>query len=228
MSNSRSPLATALQQIRETIAETAAACGRQADDIHLTAIAKRQPLDRIETALALGLRRFGENQVQEAVGKWPALLDRFPETRLHMVGALQTNKVREACGLFHVIESLDRAKLAEALARERDKTGACPDLLVQVNTGEEEQKSGVRPRDLATFLRQCREDLALPVKGLMVLPPANQPPFLHFALLAELAAAHALTTLSMGMSGDYETAIRFGATHIRIGSGLFGMRVGKT
>ena len=190
----------------------------------LVAVAKGQGEDRILPVLTAGHRLFGENRVQEAKAKWPPLKERYSGVALHLVGPLQTNKVREAADLFDAIHSLDREKLAEALAGEREKTGRCPELFVQVNTGEEPQKSGVAPRGAGSFVRRCRDELALPVAGLMCVPPLGEEPSLHFALLKKIARECGLAKLSMGMSGDFETAIRFGATHVRIGTAIFGER----
>ena len=176
--------------------------------------------------LEAGHRVFGENRVQEAKGKWPHLRERFPDIELHLIGPLQTNKVRDALDLFDVIETLDRPRLADALKAEIDKRGPgrTTRLLVEVNTGEEAQKAGVAPQDVAGFVARCRGELKLPVTGLMCIPPVNEEPALHFALLKKLAAECGLTSLSMGMSSDFETAIRFGATHVRVGTAIFGER----
>ncbi|MEY4964515.1 MAG: hypothetical protein RL274_98 [Pseudomonadota bacterium] len=189
----------------------------------LVAIAKTIPEDGIREALEAGQRLFGENRVQEAQKKYPALKTDFPDLELHLVGPLQSNKVREAVALFDVIQTLDREKLADALAAERDKTGKCPRLLVQVNTGEEPQKAGVLPRQVATLISTAREK-NLPVEGLMCIPPADDDAAPHFALLAKLARDNGLQNLSMGMSGDFELAVKFGATHVRVGTAIFGTR----
>jgi pyridoxal phosphate enzyme (YggS family) len=167
---------------------------------------------------------FGENRVQEASAKWPALRAEFPDVELHLIGALQSNKAREAVELFDAIHSLDRPKLAHALHAEIGRTHRRPTLFIQVNTGEEPQKAGVAPEDAAGFIALCRDELGLPVQGLMCIPPADEAPAPHFALLRTLAHAHSLPCLSMGMSADFETAIRFGATHVRVGSAIFGNR----
>jgi pyridoxal phosphate enzyme (YggS family) len=167
---------------------------------------------------------FGENRVQEARAKWPALREHYPDLVLHLIGPLQTNKARDALALFDVIESVDRPRLAEALAREIERGGRRPRCFVQVNTGEEAQKAGVVPAEADTFIAACRDDYGLDVAGLMCIPPADEPPAPHFALLAKIAERHGLSGLSMGMSADFETAIRFGASHVRIGSAIFGAR----
>ncbi|WP_108485256.1 YggS family pyridoxal phosphate-dependent enzyme [Oceaniglobus ichthyenteri] len=189
----------------------------------LIAVSKMQPLERVEAVLDQGHRCFGENRVQEAAGKWPEFRDRFGPVDLHLLGPLQTNKARQAFDLFQVIHSLDRPKLAQTLARLAQETGQCPDLFIQVNTGEEPQKAGVLPTDVDGFVAECQA-LDLPVLGLMCIPPAEEEPSLHFALLAKMAARNGLAGLSMGMSGDFETAISFGATHVRVGSAIFGAR----
>jgi pyridoxal phosphate enzyme (YggS family) len=190
----------------------------------LVAVSKTVDEAGIRAALAAGQRLFGENRVQEALGKFPALKRDYPDLELHLIGPLQTNKVKEASALFACIQTLDRARLADALALERDKSGACPRLLVQVNTGEEPQKAGVPPKEAGGLIAHARA-LNLPVAGLMCIPPHNQDPAPHFGFLAKLARDHGLEELSMGMSGDFEMAIRFGATYVRIGTAIFGERV---
>lgn len=190
---------------------------------HLVAVAKTVPEEGIREALAAGQRIFGENRVQEAQKKYPALKETFDDLELHLIGALQTNKVREAVTLFDVIQTLDREKLADALATERDKSGKAPRLFVQVNTGEEPQKAGVLPRQAAALIAYAR-DRNLPVEGLMCIPPAEDDAAPHFALLSKLAKDHGLKHLSMGMSGDFELAVKFGASHVRIGTAIFGVR----
>jgi pyridoxal phosphate enzyme (YggS family) len=189
----------------------------------LVAITKTHAADRIRPALAAGHRVFGENRVQEAMRKWPELRDEYPGIELHLVGPLQTNKVREALLHFDVIQTVDRPKLAHALADEIARSGRRPSLFVQVNTGEEPQKAGVSPTNVPDLLLVCR-DLKLTVDGLMCIPPVGQAPAPHFALLREIAKAHGISQLSMGMSDDFETAVRYGATHVRIGSAIFGAR----
>ena len=199
-----------------------------APETHLVAVAKGHDLERVLPVLGAGHRLFGENRVQEAKAKWPPLRERFPDTELHLIGPLQTNKVRDALELFDVIETLDRPRLADALKAEIDKRGAgrVKQLFVEVNTGEEPQKAGVAPKDVADFVAHCRDGLKLPLVGLMCIPPVNEEPALHFALLKKLASECGLPYLSMGMSADFETAIRFGATHVRIGTAIFGERAG--
>ena len=190
----------------------------------LVAVSKTVDEAGIRAALAAGQRLFGENRVQEALGKFPQLKRDYPDLELHLIGPLQTNKVKEAAALFDCIETLDRAKLADALAAERDKNGHCPRLLVQVNTGEEPQKAGVLPKETGGLIAYARK-LKLPVMGLMCIPPQDQDPAPHFAFLAKLSRDHDLSELSMGMSGDFEMAIRFGATYVRVGTAIFGARV---
>jgi len=189
----------------------------------LVAVSKTVPERGIREAIAAGQRLFGENRVQEAQAKFPALKHEFPELELHLIGPLQSNKVKEAVALFDVIQTLDRIKLADALAHERDKSGACPRLFLQVNTGEEPQKAGVMPRDTAPLIAHARK-LDLPLEGLMCIPPADDDAAPHFAFLAKLARDHGLAHLSMGMSGDFELAVKFGATHVRVGTAIFGAR----
>ena len=189
----------------------------------LVAVSKTVADGGVREALAAGQRVFGENRVQEAQGKFPALKSEFPDLELHLIGPLQTNKVKEAMALFDVIQTLDRDRLADVLAAERDKTGKCPRLFVQVNTGEEPQKAGVLPRETAALIAKARE-LKLPLEGLMCIPPADDDAAPHFALLLKLAREHGLEHLSMGMSGDFELAVKFGATHVRVGSAIFGAR----
>lgn len=214
-----------LAEIRGRMAAAAVAAGRDPAGVTLVGISKVQPPERVAAALAAGQRCFGENRVQEAKRRWPPLREHCPDVALHLVGPLQTNKVRDAVALFDVIETLDRPKLAAALAEEMARSGRRPDCLIEVNTGEEPQKHGTVPGDLGGFLRYCLEDCGLPVRGLMCIPPMDEPPAPHFALLADLAARHGLPLLSMGMSADFETAIRHGATHVRIGTALFGARL---
>jgi pyridoxal phosphate enzyme (YggS family) len=189
----------------------------------LVAVSKTVAESGVREAIAAGQRLFGENRVQEAQARFPPLKSEFAGLKLHLIGPLQTNKVKEAAGLFDVIQTLDRVKLAGALAAERDKSGRCPRLFIQVNTGEEPQKAGVLPREAAALIAHARK-LALPVEGLMCIPPADDDAAPHFALLAKLARDHDLANVSMGMSGDFELAVRFGATHVRVGSAIFGTR----
>ncbi|WP_181893181.1 YggS family pyridoxal phosphate-dependent enzyme [Falsiruegeria mediterranea] len=213
-----------LQDISARIAKAAQAAGRDADSVKLIAVSKVQPNDRVEAVLEQGHRCFGENRVQEAAGKWPDFMERFSGVDLHLIGPLQTNKARQAMELCHAIHSVDRAKLAKTLARLAQEMGHCPDLFIQVNTGEEPQKAGILPLEADDFIAECRS-LDLPVKGLMCIPPVEEEPALHFALLAKIAARNELRGLSMGMSSDFERAIALGATHVRVGSAIFGERV---
>ena len=212
-----------LTEIRDRIATAAAKAGRSAAEVRLIAVSKLQPPDRVESILDAGHRIFGENRVQEAQGKWPDWRARYGDVELHLLGPLQTNKARAAVELFDAIHSVDRPKLVAALARLADERGACPDLFVQVNTGEEPQKAGVLPGEADALVAEAR-GLGLPVVGLMCIPPAEEEPALHFALLAKIAARNGLAGLSMGMSGDFETAVALGATHVRVGSAIFGER----
>ncbi|MBS1302340.1 YggS family pyridoxal phosphate-dependent enzyme [Loktanella sp. SALINAS62] len=213
-----------LSVIKDRIAKAAIKAGRQPDDIKLIAVSKVQPPDRVVHVLEQGHRCFGENKVQEADGKWPEFGKSYSDLDLHLIGPLQSNKARAAMGLFDAIHTLDRPKLATAIARLAQETGICPDLFIQVNTGEEDQKSGVLPADADAFIATAR-NLDLPVKGLMCIPPVDEEPSLHFALLAKIAARNGLPGLSMGMSDDFERAIALGATHVRVGSAIFGARV---
>jgi hypothetical protein len=190
----------------------------------LIAVSKTHGAEAILPVLEEGQRVFGENRVQEALGKWPALKARYPDIALHLIGPLQTNKAREAVALFDAIHALDRPRLAHVLKVEMERAGRAPPLFIQVNTGEEPQKAGLAPQDTPAFIGLCRDELALPVKGLMCIPPESENPAPHFALLQKLARAHGLPWLSMGMSGDFETAIKFGATHVRVGTAIFGAR----
>ncbi|MAC79585.1 MAG: YggS family pyridoxal phosphate-dependent enzyme [Rhodobacteraceae bacterium] len=213
-----------LEDIRDRIAQAETAAGRPAGSVKLIAVSKVQPLERVEAVLKAGQRIFGENKVQEAAGKWPAFRERFDGIELHLIGPLQTNKTRQAMDLADAIHSVDRPKLATTIARIAQETGACPALFIQVNTGEEDQKAGIMPGDADAFVAECR-GLDLPVKGLMCIPPVDEEPSLHFALLARIAERNGLSGLSMGMSADFESAIALGATHVRVGSAIFGDRV---
>jgi len=212
-----------LRDIRKRIVEAEMCAGRPAGAVRLIAVSKRQPDERVCTALNEGHRLFGENTVQEAAGKWPDFLRKFGDAEVHLVGPLQTNKVRRAMGLFAAIHSLDRPKLARTLGRLKGELGQCPQLFVQVNTGGEPQKSGVAPGIADAFIAECR-DLDLPVIGLMCIPPTDEDPDPHFTLLREIADRNGLENLSMGMSGDFERAVELGATHVRVGSAIFGPR----
>lgn len=213
-----------LSEISLAIARAEDTAGRARGSVRLIAVSKVQPLDRVEAVLEEGHRLFGENRVQEAAGKWPAFRDRFEGIDLHLIGPLQSNKARQAMELFDAIHTLDRPKLATTLARLAQELGHCPDLMIQVNTGVEPQKAGVLPGDADAFIAEARA-LDLPVKGLMCIPPVDEEPALHFALLAKIAERNGLAELSMGMSADFETAIALGATYVRVGSAIFGDRV---
>ena len=217
-------LAERLTAVRDRIASAARAVGRAAADVTLVAVSKTHDAGAISAAIGAGQRVFGENRVQEAQAKYPALRAAQPDLVLHLIGPLQTNKVKEAVALFDVIETVDRPKLAEALAREMERAGRRPRCLIQVNSGEEPQKAGVLPAAADAFITECRERWQLPVAGLMCIPPLDQEPSPHFALLREIARRHQLPDLSMGMSADYEIAIRLGATHVRVGTAIFGER----
>ena len=215
---------TGLVEIGQRIAAAAQVAGRAPADVTLVAVSKVQPAERIEAVLAAGQRVFGENRVQEAQSRWPALRERYDGVELHLIGPLQTNKVRLAVELFDVIESVDRPKLARKLADAFAESGRTLPCYIQVNTGEEPQKAGILPADADAFIAECRDTHCLPVAGLMCIPPAGEEPALHFALLKKIATRNGLSGLSMGMSDDFETAIAFGATIIRVGSALFGAR----
>ena len=213
-----------LSEITQKITTAARNADRDPADVHLVAVSKVQPEDRVTAVLDQGHRLFGENRVQEAETRWTPLLERYQGVTLHLIGPLQTNKVKQAFALFDAIESVDRPKLARKIASEAQAQGRCPDLFVQVNTGEEPQKAGCLPAEADQFIAECRA-MDLPVRGLMVIPPIDEEASLHFALLAGIAARNGLTGLSMGMSADFERAIALGATHVRVGSAIFGARV---
>jgi len=213
-----------LAAVRAQIVAAAEAAGRAADAATLVAVSKTHGDDRIRPAILAGQRIFGENRVQEAEHKWPALKAEFPDVVLHLIGPLQTNKVKHAVKLFDVVETVDRPKLARALRRHMDEEGRELACYLQVNTGEEPQKAGVMPEEADDFVRLCRDELKLDVRGLMCIPPIDEEPALHFALLREIAQRNSLEGLSMGMSADYETAIEFGATLVRVGTAIFGAR----
>ena len=217
-------VAANLAEVKARIARAAAEWRRAADDVHLVAVGKTHPAEAIEAALRAGHRLFGENRVQEAAAKFPALRARHPDLRLHLIGPLQTNKIRQAIETCDAIETVDRDKLAQGIAAELAKSGKRIDLFIQVNTGEEAQKAGVLPAEADDFIRRCRDQYKLPVVGLMCIPPAEEHLAPHFALLGEIARRHGLAQLSMGMSGDYELAIQMGATHVRVGTAIFGAR----
>jgi PLP dependent protein len=214
----------ALASVKAEIARAGKDHGRKPGSVTLVAVSKTMPAERIRPALRVGQRVFGENRVQEAQEKWPGLRAEFPGIELHLIGPLQTNKVKEAVALFDVIETLDREKLAGELAKEITRTGRAPTLYVQVNTGSEPQKAGILPGEADAFINRCREAHGLIVSGLMCIPPAEEPPSPHFALLGEIAKRNGIATLSMGMSADYDPAIQLGATHVRVGSAIFGAR----
>lgn len=212
-----------LNDIQDRIAKACDDAGRAPDSVTLIAVSKVQPNARVEAILEQGHRVFGENRVQEAAGKWPEFRERFDGIELHLIGPLQTNKTRQAFELFQAIHSVDRPKLAKTIARLAQEEGRCPEVFIQVNTGEEEQKAGVMPTDADDFIAECRR-LDLPVRGLMCIPPVEEEPSLHFALLGKIAERNGLDGLSMGMSSDFERAIALGATHVRVGSAIFGER----
>lgn len=213
-----------LAEVTRRIADAARDAGRQPSDVTLVAVSKTHGADSVRELLEVGHRVFGENRVQEAEDKFPALKAEYPDLELHLIGPLQTNKARDAVALFDVIQSVDREKLAASLAKEMERLGRRPACYIQVNTGEEPQKAGILPKDLDTFAAVCREQYKLPIVGLMCIPPVDEEAALHFALLAKMAARNGLAGLSMGMSADYETAVRLGATHVRVGSAVFGAR----
>jgi pyridoxal phosphate enzyme (YggS family) len=213
-----------LQAVRGAIARAARDFGRDPASVTLVAVSKTFPAEAVEPVLAAGQRVFGENYVQEAKAKWTPLRERYPDAELHLIGPLQSNKARDAVRLFDAIHTLDRESLASALAKEIAKAARAPRLFVQVNTGEEPQKGGVMPTEADAFIAACRERWSLAVEGLMCIPPADEPPSPHFALLHKIAARNGLAALSMGMSADFEAAIQLGATHVRVGSAIFGER----
>ena len=213
-----------LPDITARIDAACAAHGRAREDVTLIAVSKVQPADRVEAVLEAGHRVFGENRVQEAAERWPPFQELFDGIVLHLIGPLQSNKARQAFGMFDAIHTLDRPKLARRFADLAQETGRCPDLFIQVNTGEEPQKAGVLPAEADAFVAEAR-GMDLPVRGLMCIPPVEEEASLHFALLAKIAERNGLSGLSMGMSADFETAISFGATHIRVGSAIFGERM---
>ena len=216
--------AAALADVETRIAEAAREAGRSADSVRLIAVSKTFEAPDITPVLNAGHRRFGENRVQEAKAKWPQLKALYPDVELHLIGPLQSNKAKEAVALFDAIHTIDRAKIARAVAAEMNSQGRRLDLFIQVNTGEEAQKAGVMPQEVSTLVGLCRDELKLDIAGLMCIPPVEEEPAVHFAFLAKLAGEHGLKGLSMGMSDDFETAIAFGATHVRVGSAIFGTR----
>jgi pyridoxal phosphate enzyme (YggS family) len=224
LSIAASDIAANLADVRARVAKAADAAGRSPADVTLIAVSKMHPAEAVQAAIKAGQHSFGENRVQEAKAKFPALRVVHPGLDLHLIGPLQTNKARDAVALFDAIHSIDRVSLAETLASEIVRAGRAPKLFVQVNTGEETQKAGIYPRDALAFVRQCQEQFELKISGLMCIPPEDDEPSLHFALLVKLARDAGLNDLSMGMSADYETAIKLGATHVRVGTAIFGAR----
>ena len=217
-------IAANIEAVQAKIAEAATDAGRDPAAVSLISVSKSHPGSAAAAALAAGHRVFGENRVQEAQEKWPPLKADYPDAVVHLIGPLQTNKTADAVALFDVIQTLDREKLARSLAKEIDRLGRAPDLFVQINTGEEPQKAGVLPLEADSFIKKCRDEMGLPVVGLMCIPPIDENPALHFALLADMAARNGLDRLSMGMSADFETAVRLGATEVRVGTAIFGTR----
>lgn len=213
-----------LQDVRDKIAKAAQEAGREPDSVSLVAVSKTFDAEHIRPTIQVGQRVFGENRVQEAQGKWPALKAETPAIELHLIGPLQSNKAADAVALFDVVETVDREKIARALAEEVKRQGRSIRFYIQVNTGLEPQKAGIAPDDVAAFVGTCRDELGMQIEGLMCIPPFDENPGPHFALLAKLAGENGLEKLSMGMSGDFETAIGFGATSVRVGSAIFGTR----
>lgn len=224
MHDHHTAIADNLAAVRARIAAAATAAGRPPADVQLVAVSKTFGAEAVQAALHQNQRIFGENRVQEAQTKYPALRASHPDLELHLIGPLQTNKVRDAVALFDVIQTVDRPKLAAALGAEMENTGRRPRCFIQINTGEEPQKAGVAPEAADAFIADAREKYGLPVEGLMCIPPLDEEPALHFALLREIARRNGIASISMGMSGDFETAIRFGATHVRVGTAIFGAR----
>lgn len=217
-------IAKNLLSVIQSIKNAATNVERNPADVSLVAVSKTHSAETIQLALNTGYRVFGENKVQEAEEKWPDLKSAYPDATLHLIGPLQSNKTKRAVQLFDVIETVDRIKIAKALAREMDAQNIHPECYIQVNTGEEPQKTGVLPADVDAFIKQCRDELKLPIVGLMCIPPAEDNPSLHFGLLSEMAKRNGLHNLSMGMSSDFETAVEFGATSVRVGTAIFGSR----
>lgn len=213
-----------MNSIAQNLAQITTLLQQHSPHTQLVAVSKTHPVAAIEQAIAWGQRVFGENRVQEAMLKFPVLKKNYPDIELHLLGALQTNKIKEAIEHFDVIETLDRKKLADAFAKEQARGAVLPKLYIQVNTGNEPQKAGILPQDANEFIVYCKDTLHLPVVGLMCIPPVDEPPAPHFAYLRDLAAAHNLPYLSMGMSGDWQEAVKFSATHIRVGTAIFGSR----
>lgn len=223
-SNAGGTIAANLALVKERIRKAAESVGRDPASVELVAVSKTFGADAILEAIAAGQRAFGENRVQETEDKWPAIRERFPDVRVHLIGPLQRNKTKRAVTLFDAVETVDRARIARALADEMQAAERRIECFVEVNTGEEEQKSGVLPLDADAFIKECREVCGLSVAGLMCIPPQGEEPALHFALLREIAKRNGIEGLSMGMTADFETAIQFGATHVRVGTAIFGAR----
>ena len=214
----------ALLEVEKEIARACSEAGRARSSVTLIAVSKTFAADAIAPVIETGQRVFGENRVQEAKAKWPALMTAYPDIALHLIGPLQSNKAKEAVALFHAIHSVDRPSICQALAKEIELQKKHPELLVQINTGEESQKAGVAPGEADAFIKSCRDSYGLTISGLMCIPPVNEAPGPHFVLTARIAARNGLAKLSMGMSADFATAIEFGATHVRVGSAIFGHR----
>ena len=213
-----------LSKVKSSISNLELSTKRKLGSVQLIAVSKVQPNEKIKVVLEEGHRCFGENRVQEALGKWPGFRNNYDNIELHLIGPLQTNKARQAFEFFNVIQTLDRVKLARSFASLAQEKGSCPELFIQVNTGEEPQKAGIFPEQLDSFIKECRL-MDLPIEGLMCIPPIDEEPSLHFALLKKLQERNDVKSLSMGMSSDFETAIAFGATHVRVGSAIFGERI---
>ena len=213
-----------LSKVKESIRKSELRAKISLGSVQLIAVSKVQPNNKIESVLKEGHRCFGENRVQEASGKWPGFRGNYDNIELHLIGPLQTNKARQAFELFNVIQTLDRVKLARSFASLAQEKGSCPELFIQVNTGQEPQKAGIFPEKLDLFIKECRS-MGLPIEGLMCIPPIDEEPSLHFSLLKKLQERNDVNSLSMGMSSDFETAIAFGATHVRVGSAIFGERI---
>lgn len=214
-----------IESLKTRIAKAAGGVDRDPSDVSLVAVSKMHSSDAIRAALDAGQRVFGENRVQEAMDKWPSIKVEYPDARLHLIGPLQTNKVRDAVALFDVIETVDRPRLANKLGEEMKKQNRMLPCFIQINTGEEDQKAGVLPAESAAFISSCRDNEGLRVEGLMCIPPQDEEPSLHFAFLREIAVRNSIENLSMGMSSDFEVAIAMGATHVRLGTAIFGSRV---
>ena len=213
-----------IEEVLKSIGRAANEVGRETGDVSLIAVSKSQPVTLLRAACCAGHACFGENRVQEAQTKWREICEEYPDAALHLIGPLQTNKARDAVGLFRAIHTLDREKLARALSKEIEKQNSIPDIFIQVNTGEEPQKAGILPANADTFIKDCRNIYGLPIVGLMCIPPQAEPPALHFAFVSEIAKRNGLSRLSMGMSADFKSAVRLGATEVRVGTAIFGPR----